>query len=244
MEQPRILLHRYIMEIAGLTIGVVSIAGLFTTFFDIYDKIHTFREMGESLQQEKERIRLEVERVKYIKEKYDLDRFDEETKRLLDLILQTLNSQLLGIQNMMSHYSPESTDKEPVTDVAATYTQEQQVSPKGATVGRRKAVMNRVRWAAGDKDALGRIVDKLHDTTNTLYSFTTSEAEKARSNFLIRAQALRTPDLAAMMDPSQYPGIARAARVKQLLQSSLSISVSTPGSLFNLPRYFRCFRLL
>lgn len=214
--------HRLIMDIAGFAVGVVSIAGLFTTFFEIYETIHTLKDMGESLEQEKERIRLEAERVRYIKEKYDLDRFDEDSKRLLDMILQMLNSQLVSIKSLIARYCPELRDDELGTAAAApaTATEEQQAAPSGATVGRRKGVLNRLRWAAGDKDALGRIVDKLHYSTNTLYSFATSEAEKARNDFLLRAQALRTPELAAMMDPSQYPGIAKAARVKQLLQSS------------------------
>ena len=107
------------------------------------------------------------------------------------------------------------------TDTTAT-TAKPPCPGSGRTSGRRIGILNRIRWAAGDKEDLGRGLDKLHFTVNTLYSFATSEAERARNDFRLRTHALRTLDLAVTMDPAQYPGIAKAARVKQLLQASLS----------------------
>ncbi|UKZ77746.1 hypothetical protein TrVFT333_005472 [Trichoderma virens FT-333] len=180
------------MEPVSFAVGVIPLVGLFTTFFEIYGTIRTLKDMGDDFKQEQKRLQLESERVRYIKEKYDLGLFDEESKRLLDMVLNLLNAQMAEINNLVSRHSNEPRE----TTSAAS----------GSTGGKRRWVLNRIRWAAGDKEDL-------------------DQAERTRNSFLLRTYALRTPDLAVTMDQDQYPGIAKAARVKQLLQASLNSSL-------------------
>jgi len=163
--------------------------------------------MGKNLEQEQECLRLESERVRHVKSKYDLNCFDEDSKRLLDIVLQTLNTQLAEIKSLIARYCPELRDDEPCgTSTAATGTNPEVPGPLARR--RREEMANWLRWATGDKEALDRMLDTLYFTTNTHCSFATSEAERIRNDFLLRTRAIEAPDLAATMDPAQYPGIA------------------------------------
>ncbi|KAI0378059.1 hypothetical protein F5Y04DRAFT_262847 [Hypomontagnella monticulosa] len=219
------------MDVAGFTLAVVSLTSLFGTFFDIYDKIRLAKGMGAQLDHDRERLRLESERVRYVREKYQLERFNEDSKRLLAMVMQMLNAQLVGIEALFARYAPEQRSNAPRDATEASGVSAASPGGKG------KAIVNRLRWAAGDMADLDRMLDKLHFTTNTLFSFATSESERFRNDFLLRTGALGTLDLAVAMDSMQYPGIAKAARVKRLLQAPATRAAtgSSYASSFSIP---------
>ncbi|KAI1379828.1 hypothetical protein F4677DRAFT_295970 [Hypoxylon crocopeplum] len=222
------------MDVTGLALAAVSLTGLFSTFFDIYDKIRLAKGMGAQLDRDRERLRLESERVRYVREKYQLERFNEDSKRLLAMVMQMLNAQLAEIEALLARYGPEQRGNEPRD---ATLSAEASGISAARPGGKGKAIVNRLRWAAGDIADLDRMLDKLHFTTNTLFSFATSESERFRNDFLLRTGALGTLDLAVTMDSTQYPGIAKAARVKRLLQAPATRAAtgSSYASSFSIP---------
>lgn len=197
------------MEATSLGLGIVSLIGLFSTFFDIYDKIRDMRDMAQELEQLQECLRWESERVKYIKNKYDLDRLDISKKQLLDMTMRLLNKQLEDVRDTIPKKHIASHE---VGDTIETS------QPRA----KRRDVLSRAprafRWAANDKASMSEKLARVHDTIDSLWLFALTEAECARVDFVLRAGVIRKPDRAAMMDATQYPSISKATRVKQLLE--------------------------
>ena len=209
------------MDATGLVLGVVSLAGLFNAFFEIYDKIRAVKYMGEDLQQVQECLRLESARVRFVREKYELDRLDSDSKPLLDQTMKMLNSSLESIRELVTKYRPDvsnsnSDGSSPAASVPNPST--------GSEIGPGKRIsFRRFRWAVGEKDDVERKMTLLHSTTNTLWMLATTEAERTRQDFVLRADALSQPDRAALVHASQFPAIVKAAKVKRLLEASLSM---------------------
>jgi hypothetical protein len=197
------------MEVASFGVGVISLVSLFSTFFDIYEKIRAMKDMSEDLKELQECLKWESERVKYVNEKYVVNRLDASKLPLLEITMLRLNKQLADIRDAIPR----------IQSIAHS-------NDNKAKAGGKKGLLTRVpsvlRWVAVDKANMDQKLARLHDTTDSLWLFVLTEAEGVRMDFVLRSDAISHPQQAAIMHAAQYSDIWKAARVKQLLEASLS----------------------
>jgi len=208
------------MEPAGFALAVASAGSLFTTFFDTYDKVRTLKDMEEDLSQHQVQLALESERVRFVKDIYNLeDNFPAGAKPLLVQTMRTLNEQISSIQDVLTRHHI----------IVSHEGQDDRQKTKGC-----------FSWIASDKKELDRRLGLLHSSVNVLYWLvTTTEGEKARNDFLLRVRVVNGMGgdrgvVASDLGP-RFRDITRAARVRQLLKASLTtrspaVSVSSHTS--------------
>ena len=202
------------MEPVGFALAVASVGSLFTTFFDTYDKVRTLKDMGEDLSRQQVQLALESERVRFVKDIYNLeDDFPSGAKPLLVQTMRTLNEQISSIQDILARHHT----------IVSRGSQDDKKKTKG-----------RFSWVASDKKDLDRRLGLLHSSVNVLYWLVTAtEGEKARNDFLLRVRVVNGMGgdrgvVAGDLGP-RFRDITRAARVRQLLLKA-SLTTRRPAA--------------
>jgi hypothetical protein len=205
------------MEPVGLALGIVSVGALFTTFFDAYDKVRTLKHMSDDLTEHQAQLALESERVRFVKDTYNLEEnFPAGGEPLLMQTMKTLNEQIGSIRDFMAqHFVPDHSE----------------------SGGGRTKLKRRFSWAASNKRDLEQRLGLLHNSVDVLWWLVAaSDGDMARNNFLLRARAMAMAGIDNERGVAlgglapQFPGIVKAARVKQLLRESLGRTQSPPSS--------------
>ena len=189
------------MEPASLALGIVSLAGLFQSCFNMLETICTIKAADSDLAEVQSQLSLEKLRLKYMKKKYDAGTVNQDAEECMAVMQEKINSCVNKIQKTVLKYSG------------------------GSRRPKRIAT-----WIARDNELLKNELRLLQHYCNASWQLVTTEAERTRQDYLTRATTVSTTDYTALtkvaaMPPEQFPGIVKAAKVKLLLQSMNSISV-------------------
>ncbi|KAH7322652.1 hypothetical protein B0I35DRAFT_426200 [Stachybotrys elegans] len=191
------------MEIAGLALGAVSLSSLFVTCFDTYDKIKSIHGAAGDLADVLSRLDLELQKLHYINKKHRVRELDKDAEDVMILAQHHINQRLETIYSTIAQYLPDASAKP---------------STRGSSAKPRKVL----KWVASDRKALDEQLGRLQNVTETLWRLATTAPERAREDYILRANALSATNaslLVATAEPltKQYASIVKAARVKQLL---------------------------
>ena len=212
------------MEIAGLVFGSVTLPSLLNTCFDTYNRIEGLKEAAGDLADVRSRLDLEVRKLRYIENKSDSGTLDKDAEEVMILAQQQVNDRLMKIQSIVFKYCHE----EPGTSSL--------LRPKEQRFSRSPG--SRLKWITSDKDNLEEQLLRMQHLTETLWKLATSEPESVREDYISRTDTIATRDASflttvAAMSAQQYPGLVKAARVKQRLSQCMgvtSVRLSASGS--------------
>ncbi|CZR60273.1 uncharacterized protein PAC_10169 [Phialocephala subalpina] len=221
------------METAGIVVGAASLASLFCTCFDIYDKIKALRGAANDLRDIRSRLDLEVRKLRFVQKKCNSGTLDKDAEDIMILAQKDINERLKEIQSTIHKYSLGESES---TQSSGTSL----LRPKDVkfTKSSRKVL----KWIASDKEFLEEQLIRLQNLFETIWYLATTVSERVREDYILRADAISTPDASllttvATMPAQQYPGIVKAARVKQLLSQCTEDASVSLNSTYSEPKF-------
>ena len=212
------------MDVAGLVLNAITLPTLLNTCFDLYDKIEASKEASGDLADVRSRLELEVRKLRYIEKKSDSGTLDKDAEEVMILAQQQVNDRLMKIQSVVSKYFHE----EPGTG-SLLRPREQRLS---------RSPRRLLKWIANDKEYVEEQLLRMQHLTETLWKLATTEPERVREDYISRTDTIATGDISllttvAAMSAQQYPGLVKAARVRQRLSQCMdvtSVRLSASGS--------------
>jgi hypothetical protein len=210
------------MEIAGLSVGVISLVALFQTCFDLYGKVADLKHARGDFEEVKVRLAIEMYKIRFIKKKYDIHKIDKDAEGMMTLYLNIISSLLGDISSIVVKNSPRGARGH--EDAGALH-------PGTDGRGISRSPLRKIMWIAGDKNTVNSQLEKLHIYTGYLWTLVSSEAERTRESYMITNRALEDETMletVAAIPTQGYAGMSKAAKVKRLLLQIQAVSTLSP----------------
>lgn len=208
-------------EAAGLSLSVVSVATLFSAFFDTVQRIRQLRGSGGDVKEAIEALDVEQKRLLWIRDKYKTDQL-EEAEPMLAVMLNLIVKELNTITAVIDKYESRTSSGE--------WTKSKVIRP--------------IAWITKDKTEVAGRLSKLHSWVDSLCSLAASESERLARDYLVRAEAVSTCDDENLerlesLNTDLYADISKAARVKRFLlrsreNSTIKVRAILPSQSFSL----------
>ena len=206
------------MEIAGLSVGVVSLVALFQTCFDLYGKVLNLKHARGDLEEVKVRLAIEMHKIQYTKTKYEIHKIDKDTEHMMTLYMAFISSLLEEISSIVVKNSPGGARVREGVDALRPGTDGRGIS---------RSPLRKIMWIAADKNIVSSQLEKLHLYTGSLWALVSSEAERTRESYMVTHRALDDEtmlDTVAAIPTQGYSGMSKAAKVKRLLLQTQAVS--------------------
>ena len=202
------------MDVAGLVLNAITLPTLLNTCFDLYDKIEASKEAAGDLTDVRSRLELEVRKLRYIEKQSDSGTLDKDAEEVMILAQQQVNDRLMKIQSIVFKYCRE----EPGTG-SFLRPREQRLS---------RSPRRLLEWIASDKEYVEEQLLRMQHLTEALWKLATTEPERVQEDYISRTITIATRDASllttvAATSAQQYPGLVKAARVKQRLSQCIGL---------------------
>ncbi|KAI1124850.1 hypothetical protein F5Y10DRAFT_248410 [Nemania abortiva] len=204
-------------ETVGLALGVVSLAGLFSAFFDAAERIRQLKGVRGDVKETVEVVDIETKRLIWIRDKYNMNQL-KAAEPMLEVMMNHINKEIEAIISVIDKYTSRSLS-------------EAQDKPRSSAREwtNPKALVRQVAWITKDKTEVAGRLSTLHGWVDSLWNLATSESEQLARKYFLRAEIVSASDNENLqslesLDLDLYRDISKAARVKRLLMHSQETS--------------------
>ena len=201
---------------AELAIGIVSLATLFSGFFDSVERVSQLKGVRGDLESCVTALEFERFRLQYISDRLPTHQLDHTSGKFLEWLRDGITVEAKQIADTILKYHPGLQHR--ATFPVAAQSSQYLPSNKPGSIN----VVRKVTWITSDKKEVAERLNTRQQYTASLWTFATTEAEKIRGSYFLRTRIIATDDEDELgrltsADMDGYCGISTAARVKQLL---------------------------